>query len=239
MDEIKQAGGIGCFEKGTGGGAFASESHYASDVTMDVAKPTKINYGSPAAGSGPNHFKKQSQSNYSTTALKESFGKDYEEPSRGFQDNHGFQEDQRSVSRHKRKREYYSKSPEKRKSRGQSYEQTRHQRERNDLEVIGTKHRDIKRQSSSMSKHQRSTSSVGNSHLSSKVKDWDTYKNYDSKKSFEDRYVPSKYHGISEDDVSINSNYIRPDKLYFENYQELLSDHTATKQFPDYHEQSE
>ncbi|XP_048317678.2 U11/U12 small nuclear ribonucleoprotein 48 kDa protein [Ziziphus jujuba] len=233
-DEIKQAGGIGCFEKETDGGAFPSESRYASDVTTDVDKPTKINYGSSTAGSGPNHFKKQLQSNYSVQSIG-----DYEEPSRGFHDNHGFQVDQRSVSRHRRDREYYSRSPEKRRSHGQSHGQTRHQEEGNDLEVIGTKHYDIKRQSSSMSKRHRSTSSVGNSHHSSKVKDRDTYKNHGSQTTFEDRYIPSKYHGISEDDVSTNSNYSKPDKLYVKNYQELPSNHTSAEQFPDYHEQSE
>lgn len=233
MDEIKQAGGIGCFEKRTEEGAFPSEPHFASDFAMDVDRPTKSNYGSSAAGSGPNQFKKQLHSDYSiqSASLKESLGKDYEEPRKALHGNREFQEDQRGVSRHKRDREYYSRSPEKHQSHGRSHARTRYQ---NDLDVIGTKHHEMKRQSSSFSKHHdnRSASSVSNTHQSSKFKDKDAYKNFSSKSlprnTFEDRYDPSKSHGnICEDEVSTDGNYVRPDKLYVETYQERPSGHNS------------
>ncbi|KAF3435036.1 hypothetical protein FNV43_RR22123 [Rhamnella rubrinervis] len=214
MDEIKQAGGIGCFEKRIDEGAFPSEPHFASDFTMDVDRPTKSGYGSSAAGSGPNQFKKQLHSDYSiqSASLKQPLGKDYEEPRKALHGDRDFQEDQRGVSRHKRDREYYSRSPEKRQSHDRSHEQTRYL---NDSDVIGTKH---KWQSSSFSKHHdnRSASSVSSAHQSSKFKDRDTYKNYSSKSlprnTFEDRYDPSKSHGnLCEDEVSTNGNYIVPD----------------------------
>lgn len=233
MDEIKQAGGIGCFEKRTDEGAFPSEPHFAPDFTMDVDRPTKSNYGTSAAGNGPNQFKKQLHSDYSiqSASLKEYLGRDYEEPRKALHGHLEFQEDQRGVSRHKRDREYNSRSPEKRQSHGRSHERTCNQ---NDLDMIGAKHHEMKWQSSRFSKHNdnRSASSVLNTHQSSKFKDRDTYKSYGSKSqprnTFEDRYDPSKSDGnICEDEVSTNDNYVRPDKLYVETNQERPSGHNS------------
>ncbi|PQQ14890.1 U11/U12 small nuclear ribonucleoprotein 48 kDa protein isoform X2 [Prunus yedoensis var. nudiflora] len=63
MEEIKQAGGIGCFEKGNEGkGSFPFELPSAPEITTDAEKPTKSNYDT--AGCSPSRSRKQSHSSY-------------------------------------------------------------------------------------------------------------------------------------------------------------------------------
>lgn len=205
MGIIRQAGGIGCFEKRTEEGAFLEERHFASDMTMDVDRPTKSNYSSSAAGHGSNHFKKQLCLDYSiqSSSLNVSLDKDNEEPRISIHGSREFQEDQRGLSRHKGDREYYSTSPEKRHNHGGSHEQTYRQK---DLDGIRNKHHENK-QSFIFSKHHdnRSASSVSNTHQKSNLNKRNTHKNYGSKSllrnTIEDRYDPSKSHDICEDDV--------------------------------------
>lgn len=205
MGIIRQAGGIGCFEKRTEEGGFLEERHFASDTTTDVDRPTKSNYGSSAAGSGSNHFKKQLCSDYSiqSSSLNVSLDKDYEEPRISIHGNHEFQEDQRGLSRHKRDREYNSTSLENHHNHGVSHEQIYRQK---DLDGIRNKHHENK-QSFFFTKHHdnRSASSVSNTHQKSNLNKRNTHKNYGSKSllrnTIEDRYDPSESHDICEDDV--------------------------------------
>ena len=114
VDEIKQAGGIGCFEKRIGGeDTLPSGPTYASDMNTYADMPKESTDDSSAARDSPNYHRKQSYSDFSTqpTTSRGPFDKDYEQPRRSYRSNHESPKDQISINRDKRDREYYSRSP--------------------------------------------------------------------------------------------------------------------------------
>ncbi|POO02976.1 U11/U12 small nuclear ribonucleoprotein 48 kDa protein [Trema orientale] len=209
MDEIKQAGGIGCFEKGTGvEDVLPSKPPYASDMTVHVDMPKIRNYVSSTAGDSPNYHRKQLHSDYTSqaTTSKGHLDKDYEQSRRDFYGYHESVEDQTGVSRDKRDREYYSRSPR----QVRSSERPRKLRE-HEMEVTGSKHHETKHSSSRMSKYRdnRSSTSASDTYSRSKSRDRrhrDKYENRSSepllRNTFSDRYDPSESHEIYEDNDS-------------------------------------
>ncbi|EXC10110.1 hypothetical protein L484_007126 [Morus notabilis] len=126
--------------------------------------------------------------------------------------------DQRSISRDKRDREYYSRSPR----LDRSSDWTHHRREQKEMEASGPGH-ESKPSSSIMPKYYENTSSTSGltSEHKSKSKDrrhGDRHENrsseHFSRNTFEDRYDPSKSHDTYEDDISANSKHIRADKFF-------------------------
>lgn len=247
MEEIKQAGGIGCFVKGTEEGEmFTPELPSGHDVTASIDEPRKSGYAVN---------RKQSHSDYNSrfTSYKDTYSKDDEQLGRGLHGRHEYG-GQRSVSRDKCDREYYSKSPERYRSHGQLHERRSHRREQDDLEVTRTMRHEIKQPSSGISKYHdaRSSSSVSNSvkdsrkdEQKSKVKDRqrsNSYINHSSdflvQNAFVDRYDPSESHGMYKDDVSAGSNYVRSDKLSDREFHEQRSSYAAKKHYPDNNDNS-
>ncbi|KAL5540581.1 hypothetical protein UlMin_043530 [Ulmus minor] len=203
MDEIKQAGGIGCFEKGSAReGTLPSKSSYVSDITTDVDMPERSNYDSCTAG---DNRRKQSRSDYSTqsTTSRDASDKYYDQPRRGHHSNLDYPEDQnhRSARRDKHGKEYYSRSS----THVHSNERNRPRREKDELGATGTKYNHTKRESSSRDRSY--SSSRSNSHHELKVGErWqrDRYESQSSdsiaQNTFDDRYDPSDSHDKYDDD---------------------------------------
>lgn len=221
MDEIKQAGGIGCFEKGTKAeDTLLLKPSYASEITSDINMSKKGNYDSSAAGDSPDRHRKQSRSGFGAhaTTFKGYTHKDYEQTKRGLYGDHEPMDDQRSISRDKRDREYYSRSPR----HDRSSDWTHHRREQNEREGSGTKRHESKHSSSRKPKYcvnRLSTFGLTSEHKS-KSKDRhhsDRYENRSSelflRNTFEDRYEPSESHDTHEDDIPTNSKDVRGDKF--------------------------
>ncbi|KAK9291613.1 hypothetical protein L1049_019562 [Liquidambar formosana] len=114
MEEIKQAGGIGCFVKGSEeGGVFQSEPFSAHVSIGDSDEQKRSVRGSSEASRGsPHDYRKQSHSNDNvrSTRLEDSSPKNYARQKR---DSHGHREHledhRRSISRSRRDGQYYSR----------------------------------------------------------------------------------------------------------------------------------
>jgi U11/U12 small nuclear ribonucleoprotein SNRNP48 len=251
MVEIKKAGGIGCFVKGTeDGGMFLSESPSAHDITASVDEPI----GSSYAGNGGSQYNNRTQSHSDYIKRSKSFKdvspKDYEQPRR-------INVDQRIVSQSKHDRENYSRSPERYKNRGRSHARSSHLLEQDDLEVTRIQHREVKQPSSGMSRYgnSRSSSSFSNSvndvsvrkdEQKSKVEHRrlrNRYENVSSdflrQNAFEDRYNPSESLDMYEDDLSTGIKRVRQDKLCLGEFHDQPSGYSAGRHSPDYHDKSE
>ena len=110
MEEIKQAGGIGCFERAIEGqGSIPFKLPTATDFTTDDDNPTKRN--TESEGGSPNRSRKQSHSRYTihSTTSRHASAKDQEEPRHSLHCE--YLEDSRSLS-NSRDTENYSRSSE-------------------------------------------------------------------------------------------------------------------------------
>lgn len=192
MDEIKLAGGIGCFEKDSvREDGLLSKVPFDSKLTKDTLMLRENHHNLYAAGvDNADNRKKQSNSDYGiqSTTFRGQFDKDYDQPRR---DTHEFAEDKKSAGRQKRNRESHSRS-----SRDES---PKHSSSRT------SRYHDI---------DTSSTASRLTSEYSSKYRDGrdtDRYESYSSepfsRNKFEDRYDPSEPQNTYEDDVSHNSKY--------------------------------
>lgn len=208
MEEIKQAGGIGCFEQATEGqGSFPFELPSARDFTTDDNNPTERNNDSK--GGSPSCTRKQSDSRYAirSTTSRHASAKDQEKLRRSLHGHREYLEEQRSVGRNRCDGEDYSRSAERSQSRGCSHGQ----REQDLLEVTNTKHHESNRSSKY---HDTRLSSLSNSHQKSKViRDKKTCENHSSnslkQNAFYDRYDPLESHDRYKEDLSTNKNYAR------------------------------
>ncbi|KAK3197926.1 hypothetical protein Dsin_021341 [Dipteronia sinensis] len=214
MDEIKQAGGIGCFEKGDEeGGMFSSE---LSSHDLDADDHRKINsdsFEATRAIDGPNYNRKQSWYDYDfkSTSVEDALPRDRKQSRQSLHGNREHLEVHRSrIDGEKHGGEYYSSSSERRKSHDQSHERSNHQRGREDVELTRTKHDETKRPSSSRSNYRDYRSSYSVSNSSQKTR---RNRSTDSHvpNAFEDRYDPSESHDWYEDDVVNGDNYVRPE----------------------------
>ncbi|XP_062003441.1 U11/U12 small nuclear ribonucleoprotein 48 kDa protein [Rosa rugosa] len=214
MEEIKQAGGIGCFERATEGqGSIPFKLPTATDFTTDDDNPTKRN--NESEGGSPSRDRKQSHSRYAihSTTSRHASTKDQEKPKQSH--HREYLEDSRSLSRNRRDTEY-SRSPESSRSRGWSHGQS----EQDHRQGTNTKHHES---NWSSKYHDSRSSSLSNSHQKSKIKrDEKTYENhrsnsrktntfddrYDSN-TFDDRYDPLESHDRYVEDVSSSKKYGR------------------------------
>lgn len=219
MEEIKQAGGIGCFVKGAEGGeVFKSQQFSAHEESGYPDKTKRIARDPSEASSGLTHgYREQSHSNVSGRSSKfDSSSRDYDRRSQG---SHGYDE-HRSISRDRRSVAYHSRSPDRYSGHGWSHEHSSRQREQNDGEAIPSKHhKNNWVPSSSSPSSSVSDLIVIKSNRKLEIKDRrqrDMYGGHISDSvihnSFEDRYDPSKSYDVVEDDVNYGSEYVRPDK---------------------------
>ncbi|KAM6577225.1 hypothetical protein CsatB_029062 [Cannabis sativa] len=212
MDEIKQAGGIGCFEKESlVKDTIPFKPPYASDSTTYADMPKKSYHDSSTAGDSSKYHQYQLHSDYTThaTTSKGPLVKEYQQPRRGHHDNHELSEE--GVNRDKHDREYYSKSSPR---HVRSSEWPRRPREQDEINVTRTKHHDSKHSSSRLSKHHdnRSSGSSKHSDYRSKSKDRRHRERYEN--TFEDRYNPAECHGTHEGGNSSTSKYYRADNIH-------------------------
>lgn len=210
MEQIKQAGGIGCFENGNQGCGTLPSKTPAHNVCMGVDDGrTSDNDLFEAVRSSPNYYQKQSHHDrdIKSASTKDSLTRDCERSRRGHVQ-HGHLREQSNVGREKHG-DYYSRSTEKHRSRDLSHERS-NQREL-DMELTATGRRGVERQSLGSSKYcdYRSYYSTSNSHRRRRHKDHST----DSlvRNAFEDRYDPSESHNRDEDNVSDGGKYIKPE----------------------------
>ncbi|OVA12978.1 hypothetical protein BVC80_1157g16 [Macleaya cordata] len=176
MEEIKQAGGIGCFVKGSAENEmFAAGSLSVHDMT--AANVLKSNKDSSEPSRGESHdCGKQSYSNHNMSArIEDPPPKDHISRNGGLKSSHSQQrreshvhresiEDHgRSIRKNKQEKEYGSRSPERYRSHG-SHEHHRHRRERDEREGSRSKYNKGGSVSSHRSRYRdsRSFSSVSN-----------------------------------------------------------------------------
>ncbi|KAF5183412.1 U11/U12 small nuclear ribonucleoprotein [Thalictrum thalictroides] len=216
MDEINQAGGIGCFVKGSAEmGMLSDRTASVDDIDTD------------------NEYKKVVCNSI------EPNGEELRDYSKQFQErqkrvSHGHNEpleDQQKNSRNKRRdREYRSRSPDKYRSHGLSHEKHRYQRDHDEMERIRSKYDKNESVSPHRSKYhdRRSFSSVSNPSTDLKDRKYDSMsehkeqyrgRTYGSRRSesvtqsmFEDRYDPSESGSGYNDgygDESSGKKYVR------------------------------
>ncbi|KAF6136729.1 hypothetical protein GIB67_021736 [Kingdonia uniflora] len=203
MEEIKQAGGIGCFVKGSfeSGTVLHGSVSVNTDVQIerasrDYRKEPPMSYsnmvlkreGSPVKDSIKNSHYKQMRDSYSR---------------------HEPLEDHRRSRKEKHDREYRSKSPESSRSNEGSHGRHGHRGERDELEVTRTKYEKNYSASSHRSNYRdsRSSSSLSVSSRGLRERSKDRHKGRthgthrsDSAKqdTFEDRYDPSRSESYQE-----------------------------------------
>lgn len=211
MEEIKDAGGIGCFEKGDQGCRTLPSKTPAHDVCMDFDDGRTIDSDLFEAVRGSrNYYRKQSDHDrdIKSTSIRDSLTRNPERSRHGHVQ-HGHLQEQGNLDREKHG-DYYSRSTDKHRSRDRSHERSNHRREQ-DRELTGTRHRGVERQSSGSSKYcdYRPYYSASNSHRRRRHND----RNTDSlvQNAFEDRYDPLESHNIDEDNVSDGGNYVKPE----------------------------
>lgn len=228
-EEIKKAGGIGCFVKGAEEDEFLLSDlpvTYDHSVEADGHRKGTGNISEAARGS-PSHYGRRSHYDKHTRSKKfdDSSGNEFEQ-SRWYE-NHDLEDPRRSISKEKHREEYHSGSSKRHRSHGMSDERRSHKRERDDAESTRATHYESgRRSSSSKYKDYKSSYCVPNSSDDFRVRKDDkkldardrnrrnSYENHSSgsrtKNGFEDRYDPSKSDDIYEDDVSIDDKYFRP-----------------------------
>ncbi|EEF36969.1 conserved hypothetical protein [Ricinus communis] len=204
MDEIKQAGGIGCFEKGAEEEGMSSKPPFPSDFTIGGGELRKSSSkSSEAIRATPNHYQKQSHidNNNRSATCKNASTQDYERWRKVHNRHHEHVEYQRKDSRDRHGRDYYSASPERHKGHGPLHE-------REDAEFNISKRHD--KRSSGKSNYQNYKSSCFGSDSANDpgvqkdgdkldVRDWHLRNSYGThsstflvKNAFEDRYDPAE-----------------------------------------------
>ncbi|XP_026387740.1 U11/U12 small nuclear ribonucleoprotein 48 kDa protein-like [Papaver somniferum] len=147
MNEIEQAGGIGCFVKGSAE-AEGVPSGTISVNNMPVVDMLTSSRKSSEPRNRPEYgYEKQSYPHHSVSArsefvtpkdhLSRSSDVTHSHSEQGFESSHGQQDQERSIRKDKQDKEYRCRSPENYKSQ-RSYERHRHHRERDDQEESGT-----------------------------------------------------------------------------------------------------
>lgn len=221
MEEIKQAGGIGCSVKGAEEGNVPPSKLLSShDSSPDTYELEKIMHTSSESRGGSQDLRKELPSDYKvrSTRSDDSYSDDHEQHRRVSHRYDGNLEyHKKSFSRDKHDREYNPRSSERNRSDGWSHEQTRHRSKRGDAEVTRVKQHEL---SSSMPKYRdnRAFSSVSKrvndstmerDDRRSEAKDRWQRKSYGNnlsesmvQNSFDDRYDPSAFDDILENDIS-------------------------------------
>ncbi|XVF57012.1 hypothetical protein PTKIN_Ptkin06aG0168400 [Pterospermum kingtungense] len=228
-EEIKRAGGIGCFVKGA-----VEEGFLPSDlaVTYDRSEADEHRKGTSnileAAGDSPRNYRRRSHYDKHTRSknFEDSSQNDFEQ-SRWYE-HHDLEDPRRSTCKEKHREEYHSGSSKRHRSHGMSDERRSHRREPDDAESTRATHYESRRRSSSSKyKDYKSSYSVSNSSDNFRVrkddKKLDTRDRYrrssyeyhtsgsNAQNGFEDRYNPSKSDDMYEDGVFEGDKYFRPE----------------------------
>ncbi|KAL6977009.1 hypothetical protein U1Q18_025796 [Sarracenia purpurea var. burkii] len=200
MEEITQAGGIGCLVKGhEEAGKFTSEPPLLHDISTDVMQQRIVYESSEISKESPHGYKKQLRShNYvKSTRFEHDSPEHHKRHRRDSGQHREHLEARRSVDRDKRDKEYYSKSPDRQRSSGFS-----------DGHFGNHGHRD-----SHIRSHERSNHRRDQGDRRSGIKDRvqrNAYRDYrsDSVKlhEFEDRYDPAESYDMYENDVSFGTS---------------------------------
>ncbi|CAK9137734.1 unnamed protein product [Ilex paraguariensis] len=213
MEEIKQAGGIGCLVKG------------AEEAEMLASKPSSVRYSSrdfselkeslpdsSEVSREPAHgYRKQlhSENNIQSTTFQDAYPEDKKQQGRDSNMHHRNLEARRNIDTDRHDREYNSRSPDGRRSSGFLHEQTSSRGLPDKVEVS---RKYFPR--SPVRNHSRSVSYERDSHRREGVdhnteskdrKQKNTKRSYRSDSArfhdFDDRYDPSKSCDVYEDDV--------------------------------------
>ena len=209
MEEIKLAGGIGRFEKGTEEEEMSSKPPSAPEVTVNELR--KVNSHS----SESNHYHKESYPDHNSRskASKDLLRQYYEQQGRSNHGHHEKLEYQRSANQDRHGR-VYSRSPERYRSRAQSHERSGHQRGRDDAKL--TRSKDHEKRFSSKSYVDYKSLSSGLESADGMQRDdqkLNAYGNHGSNSvalnAFDDRYDPTESHDMHEDDVYTGITYAR------------------------------
>ncbi|KAJ6422671.1 hypothetical protein OIU84_027604 [Salix udensis] len=210
MEEIKLAGGIGRFEKGTEEEEMSSKPPSAPEVTVNEQR--KVNSHS----SELNHYQKESfpDHNSRSKTSKDLLHQYYEHQGRSNHGHHEKLEYRRSADQDRHGREYSSRSPERYRSLARSHERSGHQRGRDDAKL--TRSKDHEKRLSSKSYVDYKSLSSGLESADGMQRDdqkLNAYGNHGSnsvaQNAFDDRYDPTESHDMHEDDVYTGITYAR------------------------------
>lgn len=201
VDEITQAGGIGCLAKGADeAGKSTTERPLLHDTSMDVDGPSNSVYSSSEiTREWPHSYKEQLHSPSSTRSsrFENESPEDHKQPRRDSSRSHEHLEVRRSVVRDRRySREYSSKTPDRQRSNycshdhhtnrgyGDSYSRSRARTDRPREEGDGYSEKKDRHQRHSYRDHRAHTVTSN---------------------EFEDRYDPSESRNMYEDDISFGT----------------------------------
>ncbi|KAL7185049.1 hypothetical protein ACSBR2_027065 [Camellia fascicularis] len=205
MDDITQAGGIGCLINGTEeAGKFTPEPSL-HDIYSDVDKLKKnVRDSSEMSREWSHGYKKQldSHNNIRSTRFEHVSSEDRKRHRQDSSRHHEHLDTRRSVERDRRDRDYYSKSPDRRRSRDHSS----NREHRNNVEWC-MKNFSRSSDSSHSRSHERQTNRrMEQSDRNSETKDRRQRHAYRDRRSgsvtsqeFEDRYDPSESRNMYED----------------------------------------
>ncbi|XVF30933.1 hypothetical protein REPUB_Repub16aG0102000 [Reevesia pubescens] len=227
-EEIKKAGGIGCFVKGAEEeGLLPSESPATYDRAVDADEHREGTRDiSKAARGSPNYYRRISHDDQQTksTRFEESSQNDFEQSR--WHEHHDLLEDPRGSNREKRREEHHSGTSKRHRSHGQSDEQRSHRRERDDVESTRAYFESGRRSSISKYKDHKSYS-VSNSSDDFRLRKDDrkldsrdrnrrsSYENHTSgpkaQNGFDDRYNPSESDDMYEDDIFLGGKSVKPE----------------------------
>ncbi|KAG5224177.1 U11/U12 small nuclear ribonucleoprotein [Salix suchowensis] len=208
MEEIKLAGGIGRFEKGTEEEEQSSKPPSAPEVTVNELR--KVNSHS----SESNHYHKESYPDHNSRSKtsKDLLRQYYEQQGRSNHGQHEKLEYQRSANQDSRRE--YRRSQERYRSRARSHERSGHQRGRDDAKL--TRSKDHEKRLSSKSYVDYKSLSSGLESADGMQRDdqkLNAYGNHGSnsvaQNAFDDRYDPTESHDMHEDDVYTGITYAR------------------------------
>ncbi|KAE8664707.1 Detected protein of unknown function [Hibiscus syriacus] len=226
-EEIKKAGGIGCFVRGADEEKLLSELPVTYDHAADDDKHRKGTGDiSEAARGNPNQYRRSSHNDqhWRPSRFEDYSRNDFEQSRR--HEHHDLEDHRKRIGNEKHREDHYGNSKRHRSHRG-SDEQRSHRRERDDVESTRATHYERGcRSSISKCKDYKSSYFVSNSsddfHLRKddpKLNSRDqnqrsTYENHTSgsreHNGFDDRYNPLEYEDMHDDDV-LGGKYVRPE----------------------------
>lgn len=201
MEEIKKAGGIGCFEKGDEGEIFSSElSSYYKDA--DDHRTSKC-YSSELSSVGPKYDGEHFQCDYDFKSIGIEDSRRNDQSRRdSFRHPDHLEDHRSSTHREKYSREYHDRSSERHRSRDRSYERNSSRKERENENLSRSKHNKVKRSSSSRSYYNDRSYLV--SDTNERITHGSNTPSHEPN-AFEDRYDPSQSHDWYEYDI-VNGN---------------------------------
>ncbi|XVE90069.1 hypothetical protein DITRI_Ditri20bG0047400 [Diplodiscus trichospermus] len=227
-EEIKKAGGIGCFVKGAEEeGLLPSESPVTYDRTMDADERRKGSSDiSEAAKGSPSHYRRRSHyDQHSRSTRFEDYSQNDFEQSR-WHEHRDIEDPRRSIGKEKLIEENHSGTSKRRRSHGRSDEGRSYRRERDDAESTRATHYESGSRSG-ISRYKDYKSSVSNSwddfsgrkddqKLDSRHKNRRSSYEYHTSASraqnrFDDRYNPAESDDLNEDDIFVGGKYLKPE----------------------------